>query len=136
MNREETLIWCAGFFEASGVVQISRPSIAVTISGRYLPPLQNFRRKIGSGSIVQLSSGSYRWEVTGYGAGVVLQSVLPWLDTKYELALLAITLANTVRSAGGPKIKPDIIQKREQLAKEIQRLKQKERNGYGYHRVS
>jgi hypothetical protein len=132
MTREEELSWCAGFFEGAGRIQIIRPTtsdaitLTISISKDSLAPLQEFQQRIGGGGIVPVTSPgrnfTYRWQQTGWGAGAILSSIIPWLTAKQEQVRLAIEFANTIDPARR-KLGPEIIARREELAQSIQDLK-------------
>jgi hypothetical protein len=135
MTANESLIWCAGFFEAGGRIQVNKPTnsaaiaLAVTINHTSVDTLYFFQRTIGCGSIARHRSSNTspkalcRWQIGGYAAGVVLKNILPWLVVKRPQALLAIEIADTVGHTH--PVPPETIARRTELAAEIRKLRDK-----------
>jgi hypothetical protein len=137
MTKHESLIWCAGFFDASGRIQISKPTksdaiaIAITISKTTKHALVQFQRQIGGGGVAELTSQTrhhtWRWQQTGWGAGVLLESMLPWLVIKRDQAILGIELAYTINNSRN-KLAPEVIARREEIRQEILVLRKQEKD--------
>lgn len=131
MTSDEKLIWCAGFFESSGRIHVTKSSnsnavdIVISITNKNRDTLNKFRSYIGGGGVMYLNKAyrgtTFRWHQTGWGVGHLLGRILPWLDGKKQQAMLAIELANTIDNSRC-KLTPEMVKLREDLAMKIRSL--------------
>jgi hypothetical protein len=136
MSVNDAIIWCAGFFEAAGRIQVVRPSqsstrsLVITINKQSQWTLNRFRENVGGGSVMPIRGTGrqtlWRWQSTGFVAGEFLQRMLPWIVTKREQVLLAIELANTV-DPSRRKVSDEILVRREEIENELRAIRNESR---------
>jgi hypothetical protein len=106
----KNIAWCAGLFDGEGSVGIHKARPIVVASGtrsiRYTldlnltmvhkPSVERFKALLGVGNIKKKIPGknsrrvSWHWRVQGFAAAGVVETLLPYLVTKREEALLAL----------------------------------------------
>lgn len=115
MNREELLIWAAGFFDGEGCIGVSRSkkgklcvyySIQITAFQNVRAPLGIFHQLFG-GTIrysTTHSTGGWVWQLSGRRLKVALEEMLPFLIVKREQAQIGIAFQGRKVPKGGKYI--------------------------------
>lgn len=108
------VVWCAGFFDGEGCITFGKDSyynrfeLVVSASQRYpiREPLNVFKDLFG-GSISDYECTTnvgearmFRWQISGFHAGGVLETMLPFLIVKREQAELAIQWVRLAPGSG------------------------------------
>jgi len=123
--------YAAGVIDADGTIRIYRSEqpknpngyrhgLRVAVSNSDLTVLHWFKAQLG-GHLMLLPARVeghrpvHSWYIHGVVAGKTLRSLLPYLITKRERALVALEYARTIQSVGGGRLTPARFSKREEL---------------------
>ena len=115
MVTEEEIAYYAGFFDGEGCVTSNGQGyLNVVISGNNLEVLQEMKERFG-GNIHTRPNGTSNLSLSTQLGKAFLETLLPFLRVKREVAIQGLALASTQR--GNPN-----SQEKEDIRREIHRL--------------
>jgi LAGLIDADG endonuclease len=113
MTDQEKLIWMAGFFDGEGCVSISRSQrkvkrgltsysyiLQVAVSQKNAAPLEIFYERFGGSLFDYTSHGVtyWRWQLWSNYAAPMLETLLPYLVVKKDVAELGLRFYRTMKA--------------------------------------
>ena len=130
-EREQEVIWAAGFFDGEGCVSIAKPrkgmpwryELRLFVAQVKLQPLLVFERLWG-GTVAAYNRKSqehiHQWQTSARQAAKALEEMLPFLQVKTEQAQVGLALQALMGRE--PHVSETMIAIREDLYQEMRRL--------------